>query len=255
MDHDQLLLARLHPAAGPGPARRPAHGVRRRRGRSWRRCSTSYVHGVNAYIAATQTDPGAAARRLRRGRSARPSRGPTATSICDRRPHRRDLRQGRRRRGAPTPRLLQYLQRAARRGAPAGGLHGLQGAERPGRADDDQRPAFPTRPPGTVDPATTAMPDEPRPAQRRPHRHHAGLRPDQAEPDRAGHGRRRAVGLPRQMSNALLVDAAPLRERAPDRRVRPPGRLLRASDPDGGGPPRARLSRPRAPPSPAPAWS
>ncbi len=90
--------------------------------------------------------------------------------------------------------------------------------------------SFPYEIPGTIDPATTALPDDGAPVTGGP----VGKAPDcnLTAPDPQALGIIQALqAMPKHMSNALLVNRPALGQRAPDRGVRAAGVLLRAADP------------------------
>ena len=136
MDHDSLLLGGYTQAQKQAQidALPTQYGAL---GQELKDFATSYVAGINAYIAATQTNPHTAAGRLRRrggAATALAARPTSSTSppwwaassarVAATRP--------------PTPTLLRYLQGQFGSAAGADGVHRLQAAERPRRADHDR---------------------------------------------------------------------------------------------------------------------
>ncbi len=234
---------------------------------------SNYVAGINQYISEALIDPSKLPGEYP---AAREAPGALEGNRRDRHrlPGRRDLRQGRRRRGQQR-RGLQRRSRPIREGERDQGLEGPPAGERPRGADHRPRqdlrlPAGPEaeeegeeegerqeggngegegeakeeacQPQWGGDPRPRlARARKPRRRRRHPGGRGRELRPRRRAPRRAAWGSRRprcrlqrAPGLGRRV-----------RLRPPARGLRAPGELLRPPDPDGGGPPRPRLRRPR----------
>ena len=224
IDHAPTRLRRPRP-----PARRRRHALRRGHQRLHRRSARSTRRKLPAEYAALGKPPDdwTPDRRDRRG-------------VADR----RHLRQGRRRRAALARCCCRRSRSAsARRRAAA------RGATSARRTTPRRRPRS----------ASKRFPYETgvavRQARARAARPRLGARSRRPSPP-PGRQRRRAatraaVGARARRarcrarphaSNWELVSGARVDDRPPDRRDRPAGRLLRAPDPDGGGPPRPAAS-------------
>ena len=245
MDAEHLGRRALHRGGPAAPDRPRRRGLRRRGRRSSSRTWPTTSPGSTSTSSEARLDPTQDAGRVRGDPASRCRRLEGHRRDRHRLAGRRHLRQGRRRRGRATPRSTARAQDRFGDGAGDGGLGGLPPApttprrRRPSRHDASRtRTARHDQPGRGRDPGSGLAR---RPASRRRRRQR---RPRSAEHPRPGSG-----CLPGN-SNALLVSGQESASRPPARRVRPAGRLLRAADPDGEGPARARHRRRAAPPSP-----
>ena len=176
MDHDQLLLSAYTPAQAQAQvdALPTEYGAQ---GALAKSLIDNFVAGINAYIDQTRTnpallpadyaaalDPAAALDRCRRR--------------LDRRAHRRHLRQGRRRRGEPTPRCCSTCRSSSGRLPAASAFQQFKEQNDPAAPTTVVDKSFPYEIPGKINPATTAHARQrASAAHRRPDRHHPGLQP------------------------------------------------------------------------------
>ena len=210
----------------------------------------NYVQGVNAYIDQALTNPAllpadyAAAR-------------PAAALDARRRGRRRSLIGGIFGRGGGAEvaqrRPAAVPPEAARPAAGATAFSEFKEQNDPAAPTTVVDKSFPYEIPGKINPATTAMPDDPRaPLNGGPTDTDAGLQRAAPPDGRAAMIEPRAA-MPAHMSNALVVDGQRLGRRPPDSGLRPAGVLLRPGDPDAGGSALARTTTPRVHRSPVPA--
>ena len=179
MDHDQLLLSAYTPAQAQAQvdALPKEYGAQ---GAMAKSLIDNFVAGRQRLRRPDAHQPGAAARRLRRGPDRRRSSGPTPTSSPS--PGSSAASSARAAASRSTnAALLQYLQKQLGTAAGASAFQQFKEQNDPAAADHRRRQAFPYEIAGKVNPATTAMPDNARaPLTGGPTDHHAGLQPHRA---------------------------------------------------------------------------